>query len=187
MRKFPFVTRLHRSAMTILAIALALVAGACASRPSTSGGTEPVSQTSAPTVERSTVTETVEIPFERVTRDDPSLASGKQVVSVQGVMGTKTLTYEATYVNGLLTEKRLISEVITKAPVAEVTLVGTKPKSNPGSNCDPNYSGACVPIASDVDCEGGGGNGPAYVRGPVYVIGTDIYKLDADHDGIGCE
>jgi hypothetical protein len=34
---------------------------------------------------------------------------------------------------------------------------------------------------------GGGGNGPAYVRGPVYVVGTDIYGLDADHDGIGCE
>lgn len=56
----------------------------------------------------------------------------------------------------------------------------------PQSNCDPNYSG-CVPIASDVDCAGGGGNGPAYVQGPVKVIGTDIYHLDADHDGIGCE
>ena len=53
--------------------------------------------------------------------------------------------------------------------------------------CDPNYAGACVPIASDVDCAGGTGNGPAYVRGPVQVIGQDIYRLDADHDGIGCE
>ncbi len=55
------------------------------------------------------------------------------------------------------------------------------------SGCDPNYSGGCVPIASDVDCEGGGGNGPAYVRGPVTVIGSDIYGLDRDNDGIGCE
>ena len=52
--------------------------------------------------------------------------------------------------------------------------------------CDPNYSG-CVPIASDVDCEGGRGNGPAYVKGPVKVIGKDIYQLDYDGDGIGCE
>jgi hypothetical protein len=44
-----------------------------------------------------------------------------------------------------------------------------------------------VPIASDVDCDGGGGNGPAYVTRPVQVIGTDIYGLDSDHDGIGCE
>lgn len=52
--------------------------------------------------------------------------------------------------------------------------------------CDPNYS-PCVPIASDVDCAGGSGNGPAYVEGPVRVIGTDIYGLDRDGDGIGCE
>ena len=52
--------------------------------------------------------------------------------------------------------------------------------------CDPNYSG-CVPIASDVDCVGGSGNGPAYVKGPVEIIGTDIYGLDKDGNGIGCE
>lgn len=54
-------------------------------------------------------------------------------------------------------------------------------------NCDPNYSGPCVPIASDVDCAGGSGNGPAYVVGPVYVVGIDIYGLDPDGDGVGCE
>ena len=53
-------------------------------------------------------------------------------------------------------------------------------------SCDPNYR-PCVPIASDVDCAGGSGNGPAYVRGPVTVVGTDIYGLDRDGDGIGCE
>ncbi len=60
--------------------------------------------------------------------------------------------------------------------------------SRTGSNkeCDPNYSG-CVPIASDVDCEGGPGNGPKYVKGPIKVIGRDIYGLDSDHNGIACE
>jgi len=53
------------------------------------------------------------------------------------------------------------------------------------SNCDPNYSG-CVPIASDVDCVGGSGNGPAYT-GTVQVIGSDIYDLDRDGNGWGCE
>jgi hypothetical protein len=62
-----------------------------------------------------------------------------------------------------------------------------KPKPKPAtSGCDPNYSG-CVPIASDVDCEGGSGNGPAYVRGPVRVTGDDIYGLDSDKDGTGCD
>lgn len=67
-----------------------------------------------------------------------------------------------------------------------------KPKPEPepraASQCHPNYSGACVPIASDVDCEGGNGNGPAYVQGPVNVIGEDVYGLDGkDNDGLGCE
>jgi hypothetical protein len=55
------------------------------------------------------------------------------------------------------------------------------------SDCDPNYTGNCVPVASDVDCAGGKGNGPAYIAGPVYVVGTDIYGLDRDKDGVGCE
>ena len=54
----------------------------------------------------------------------------------------------------------------------------------PAPSCDPNYSG-CVPIASDVDCAGGEGDGPAYT-GPTTVIGTDIYDLDSDGDGSAC-
>jgi hypothetical protein len=38
-----------------------------------------------------------------------------------------------------------------------------------------------------VDCAGGGGNGPAYVSGPVQVVGSDVYGLDSDGDGVGCE
>lgn len=79
---------------------------------------------------------------------------------------------------------------MTTQPVAQVTSVGTYVAPAPGkkvSSCDPNYSGACVPIASDVDCAGGSGNGPAHVSGPVYVIGTDIYGLDRDGDGTAGE
>jgi hypothetical protein len=61
------------------------------------------------------------------------------------------------------------------------------PDESQDASCDPNYAGKCVPIASDVDCAGGGGNGPAYVRGPVRVVGEDIYKLDRDGDGIACD
>ncbi len=72
----------------------------------------------------------------------------------------------------------------TAAPTtAAPTTTSTAPS---GPKCDPNYSG-CVPIASDVDCAGGSGDGPAYVQGPINVIGTDIYGLDRDNDGIACE
>lgn len=60
-------------------------------------------------------------------------------------------------------------------------------QSHAQDGCDPNYEGACVPIASDVDCAGGSGNGPEYVQGPVTVVGKDIYDLDRDGDGIGCD
>lgn len=56
-----------------------------------------------------------------------------------------------------------------------------------GQDCHPSYQGACVPIASDVDCAGGSGNGPQYVIGPVYVVGPDEYGLDRDGDGVACE
>ncbi|ABK71922.1 excalibur calcium-binding domain-containing protein [Mycolicibacterium smegmatis] len=44
-----------------------------------------------------------------------------------------------------------------------------------------------MPIARDVDCAGGNGNGPEYVSDPVYVVGPDEYELDRDGDGVACE
>jgi hypothetical protein len=53
--------------------------------------------------------------------------------------------------------------------------------------CHPSYKGACLdPNASDYDCIGGSGNGPKYT-GLVRVVGPDVFRLDADHDGWGCE
>ncbi len=101
----------------------------------------------------------------------------------RGVAGIKTLTYEVTYTNGAETSHKLISEKVTRAPVSRIIAVGTKR----ARSCDPNYSGACVPIATDVDCAGGSGNGPGYVQGPVRVVGNDIYDLDRDGDGVGCD
>jgi len=79
--------------------------------------------------------------------------------------------------------------VVTKQPIAKVFAKGTKvavaPAPAPSTDCNPNYSG-CVPNASDVDCRGGSGNGPAYT-GPTRVIGVDVYDLDRDGDGAACE
>lgn len=53
--------------------------------------------------------------------------------------------------------------------------------------CDPNYAGACLdPSSPDYDCAGGSGDGPDYT-GPVQVVGSDHYGLDADGDGYACE
>ncbi len=120
---------------------------------------------------------------EHGTGDRPPLAAGKTRVRRKGVAGVKTLTYEVTYKDGTETSRKLLGEKITRPPVTRIIAVGTKR----ARSCDPNYSGACVPIASDVDCAGGSGNGPAYVQGPVRVVGSDIYDLDRDGDGIACD
>jgi hypothetical protein len=59
------------------------------------------------------------------------------------------------------------------------------PPAEQAGECHPSYD-PCVPIASDVDCEGGSGNGPAYT-GTVRVIGPDEYDLDRDGDGVACD
>lgn len=59
----------------------------------------------------------------------------------------------------------------------------------PTPACHPSYEGACLPVAaSDVDCAGGSGNGPAYaLEQDFIVVGPDVYDLDGDNDGVACE
>ena len=137
----------------------------------------------SPVVKKRIVTSRRAIPFKTMRVNDSALSKGRTRVRNPGARGIEILTYKVTLRNGIQTHKELVRKVIARAPVTRVVAVGTKEIQQ----CDPNYSGACVPIASDVDCAGGSGNGPAYVQGPVQVIGTDIYGLDRDGDGIGCE
>jgi hypothetical protein len=154
--------------------------------------------TSAPTqepdvIETEELTTTEAVPFERITVEDASILQGTTTVTTAGVDGVRTITWMVRYTDGVETDRRQVAAVVTTPPVSEVTSVGTMvpraaapapPASSSG--CDPNYTG-CVPVASDVDCAGGSGNGPAYATGPVTVIGSDIYDLDSDGDGVACE
>lgn len=136
-----------------------------------------------PVITTKTEIKTEVIPFNKNVVESSNLAKGVTQIQAYGVEGVKTITYDITLTDGVETN-RTSTEVITTPAVEEVTLIGTYVK--PASSCDPNYSG-CVPIASDVDCAGGKGNGPAYTSGPIQVIGNDIYDLDSDNDGWGCE
>lgn len=75
------------------------------------------------------------------------------------------------------------------APTTRATVAPTPTTAAPTGGCHASYSGACVPTGfSDVDCAGGGGNGPGYVGSKNFqVVGPDEFGLDADGDGIGCE
>lgn len=80
-----------------------------------------------------------------------------------------------------------IREIHAEEAEARQQAIAEEVASEEESECDPNYSGACLnPNSSDYDCEGGSGNGPDYT-GTVTVVGEDHYGLDADGDGIGCE
>lgn len=137
-----------------------------------------------PVVTTKKVTKRTAIAFTTRTVKDPDLEKGDTEVRTKGVAGVRTITYEVTMTDGKETSRKQISSVVTKKPVTKVVAVGSK--TSGGGSCDPNYS-PCVPIASDVDCAGGSGNGPAYVSGPVRVTGSDIYDLDRDGDGVACD
>jgi hypothetical protein len=188
-----------------LGVALVLGVGIAANAANSGGHDGPVSAASTPVMSETattaspapdvrTETQDEVIAFASTNIDDPARDVGTSAVTTAGQNGVKTKTYRVTYSDGQEVSRELVSETTTQAPIDQVTSVGTRipappqqaPIASP-ANCDPNYSGACVPVASDVDCTGGSGNGPAYVRGPVQVVGTDIYDLDRDGDGTACE
>jgi len=164
---------------------------------SLSSTTPPEGTTTTETETTRTVTEVVVIPYATRTVEDALLDAGRTVLRTAGRAGSTTVTWTVRTRGGVEVSRTASGEKVTKAPVDEVTAVGTKvaapaAEEEPAEpadtgDCDSNYAGACVPIASDVDCAGGKGNGPAYARGPVQVVGKDVYGLDADNDGVGCE
>lgn len=135
------------------------------------------------TTETKTETVTETIPYTSNTKNDNSIEKGRTVKSITGVNGERTITYEVTYVDNKETGRKEVSNEVTKNPINEVILVGTKaayvapaPTSN---NCDPNYT-PCVPnVSYDLDCPD--------IGFMVQVIGTDRHRFDGDHDGYGCE
>jgi hypothetical protein len=96
-----------------------------------------------------------------------------------------------------MVEVQSVRRAVVAALLAGAMAVGSggiaaaKPTSavSPAS-CTPGYT-PCIPNrSSDVDCYGGGGNGPRYTRpGVVYhvVDSKDRYHLDPNHNHRGCE
>jgi len=88
---------------------------------------------------------------------------------------------------GFLTSLALAVGLLGGAEAADE--VAPKQAEEPAAgegDCHPSYGGCLDPDASDYDCAGGAGNGPLYT-GPVKVLGPDVFKLDTDGDGWGCE
>jgi hypothetical protein len=104
---------------------------------------------------------------------------------------TAATTERATTTTELATTTMPATTTTTQAPTTttRATTTTAAPTTTAATaGCHSAYV-ECVPIDSDVDCAGGSGNGPSYVRGPIHVktIGVDPYDLDRDNNGIGCE
>jgi resuscitation-promoting factor RpfB len=130
------------------------------------------------------------IGFDSDTIRTSSLDKGETQLQQAGRAGVRVRVVKVTVKNGVEVGRDVVRTFVARPPVQRVTLVGTHvdPKPKPAaSSCDGNYTGACEPVASDVDCGGGSGDGPAYVDGPVEVVGTDVYDLDNDGDGVACD
>lgn len=73
------------------------------------------------------VSESVEIPYETQQREDDTLTSGRTVVDTRGVVGQKSLTYRVTYVDGVETNRELVTEGVVTPPTNQIQRIGTKP------------------------------------------------------------
>ena len=79
---------------------------------------------------------TTKIPFTTRTVKDATTAAGTKRVRTRGVAGAATLTYRVTLRDGVESGRALVRRVVTKAPVTQVTVVGTRASAS----CDPNYA-----------------------------------------------
>ena len=78
----------------------------------------------------------------------------------------------------------LLLAAITTTIATLVPSAYAEPRPRRRARLPPHYDPASSPL--DADCVGGG-DGPAFVQGPIRVVSLDIYGLDGDGNGIGCE
>lgn len=71
-----------------------------------------------------TVTE--KVPFEKVTQNSDKVELGETKLQTEGKDGEKQITKKVKYVGGKKKSETVVSEKVTKKPVNEVTLIGTK-------------------------------------------------------------
>ncbi|MBR2725939.1 G5 domain-containing protein [Candidatus Saccharibacteria bacterium] len=71
-----------------------------------------------------TLTEEVEIPFTERKTKDYNLAPGVEEVRQLGEVGTKKLTYNVKYVDGVEVERTLMGEEVVREPVERIVAVG---------------------------------------------------------------
>lgn len=108
------------------------------------------------------VTEEAPIPFEVDRRKTEDLYQGETQVLKEGKVGIRVRRFVETYADGKLESRRLVEESVTKQPVTQVLLVGTKklPENQPAADG--------LNWAALADCESGGNPRAVNPAGPYY-------------------
>ncbi len=111
----------------------------------------------------STATSKKRVPYETVRKNTAKLERGETDVDIRGVEGVRTITYRVVRHDGKTVSKKQASSKITRKPVVEVVLVGTKPKPKPkqketsGGGSTPSASVASGSVWDRLaGCESGG-------------------------------
>jgi uncharacterized protein YabE (DUF348 family) len=110
------------------------------------------------------------VPYTTVTHDDSSMTQGESSVVRSGRDGLRDVTYRISYRNGHLVARRVLSQQLLRAPVAQVERVGTKTVSTT------NFAGGSTVWDHLAQCESGGNwatnTGNGYYGGLQFSIGT---------------
>jgi uncharacterized protein YabE (DUF348 family) len=134
-----------------------------------------------------TVAERQAIAFSKKETKSATLTVGETKTTTKGALGTKSVKYVLTYLDGKLISKKLVTATVVKQPVDELVTVGTKPKpAEPTTDPTPtpppsSNTGAWDRIA---ECESGGNwsinSGNGYYGGLQFDHGTWVaYGGDA--------
>ena len=120
-------------------------------------------------------------------RHEANCLWARTTVLVKGEWDLSVDAAERDALRNLLTSCGAAPPTTTTTTTTTVAIQPVAPAPAPSGDCTPGYS-PCLPAASDYDCAGGRGNGPAYT-GTVSVDHAhgDPYDLDSDGDGVGCE
>lgn len=78
-----------------------------------------------PVIEK-VITETVEMPFETITKDSSNGVDGTSKILTKGKNGLKEITYRAKFKNDIEIERTVLTETIIKSPVNQIVQVNKK-------------------------------------------------------------
>ena len=114
------------------------------------------------------------VPLESKTSNSEDVELGESKLKTKGVDGEKLVTKKIKYIDGKKDSEKVVSEKVTKAPVDEVTLVGTSGAANAdGAGSFTDENGVKVNYSYKLT-----GSGTAYTApaGALTATGAEVYE-----------